>query len=374
MEVRSCSHPFQSILLDFQPEHPYLFRETHEGGRTEGNGMRPVRRIAVLGGGTGISAALCGLARVATGDRRLDIVAVVATADDGGSSGRLRRERGGIPPGDLRTCLLALAGGSETPLSRLLSHRYNGTGALAGHSLGNLILAAVAEEEGSYLRAAQLVGEMLGARGRVLPVSVEGIRLEAEVADGSRISGESLIGRSPSAIRRVWLEPADPAPAPGVVDAIRSADLVVLGPGSLFTSLLAVVLVPGVRDAVRACRGHRVLVANLMTQPAETLGMDLCDHMEALDGHVGPGLFQTILAHGPALSPSRVRPYDEQGSRPVVAEYRSSRPERLVTGDLVTRSGMIRHDADALAFRLLDLLDFVAPRTGATGGTVSSGA
>ncbi len=336
--------------------------------------MREVTRIAVLGGGNGISAVLNGLARRATGDRRLDIVAVVATADDGGSSGRLRQERGGIPPGDLRTCLLALACENETPLARLLGHRYNGSGALAGHSLGNLILAAVAEQEGSYLRAAELVGGMLGARGRVLPVSVEAVRLEAEAANGSRISGESLIGRSSIALRRVWLEPTDPAATPGVVNAIRTADLVVLGPGSLFTSLLAVLLVPEVGEAVRSCPGHRVLVANLMTQPGETLGMDLSDHLEALDRHAGPGLVQTILAHSAGLSPARVRPYDEQSSRPLVAEYRSPRSERLLTGDLVTASGRIRHDPDTLARRLLELADFVEPRTGASTGSGSAGA
>jgi len=317
--------------------------------------MRAVTRIAVLGGGTGISAALCGLARRASRRGGLDIAAVVATADDGGSSGRLRQERGGIPPGDLRACLMALSDGNDTPLARLFGHRYNGAGALAGHSLGNLILAAVAEQEGSYPRAVELLAGWLGARGRVLPVSAAGVRLEAEAADGSRISGESRISLSSCAVRRVWLDPSDLEPTPGVLEAIREADLVVLGPGSLFTSLLAVLLVPGVGDAVRACRGQRVLVANLMTQPGETPGMDLCDHMEVLDRHVGGGLVQTLLAHGPALSPERIQPYAEQGAQPIVGAYRDPRPERLETADLVTRSGRIRHDPDALARRLMEI-------------------
>lgn len=324
-------------------------------------------RVAVLGGGNGISAVLTGLAREAIRGRPLSITAIVATADDGGSSGRLRQERGGIPPGDLRSCLLALAPESGEPFRRLFAHRYDGQGDLAGHSLGNLILAAMAELEGSYPRAVELAASMLGAQGRVLPVSVEAVRLEAEAGDGSRISGESRIGRSPTAVRRVWIEPADACPTPGVLEAIRDADLVVLGPGSLFTSLLAVTLVPGVREAIRGCAGRRVLVANLMTQPGETLGMDLEDHMTALDRHVGAGLVETVLAHSLALDPERVKPYEAQSSDPIPARFRSERAEQLVVHDLITTRGKIRHDPDLLLRAVLDLAGEASGRLGRAG-------
>lgn len=330
-------------------------------------------RVAVLGGGNGISAVLSGLARQARKGRPLSIAAIVATADDGGSSGRLRQERGGIPPGDLRNCLLALAPENAEPFQRLFAHRYDGQGDLAGHSLGNLILAAMAELEGSYLSAVELAASMLRAHGRVLPVSVDSVRLEAEAGDGLRISGESRIGRSPSAVRRVWLEPQDARPTAGVLEAIREADLIVLGPGSLFTSLLAVALVPGVREAIHASAGLRVLVANLMTQPGETLGMDLEDHMQALERHVGAGLVEIVLAHEAALDAERVKPYVAQSADPIAALFRSERGERLVLGNLITHAGKIRHDPELLVRALLDLLEEARPEGARSRRSTGSG-
>lgn len=332
-----------------------MSRRDDRPDRPETSSVPPVTRIAVVGGGNGISVVLRGLARRVAGAPPLEISAIVATADDGGSSGRLREERGGVPPGDLRNCLLALATGTEDRFARLFSHRYDGAGGLAGHSLGNLILAAMAEQEGSWLRAAATAGEMLGAQGRVLPVTPGGVRLEAEARDGIRISGESRIGRSHCAIHRVWLDPESVEPSSGVLDTLRNADLVVLGPGSLFTSLLAVLLVPGVADAFRESRGRRVLVANLMTQPGETFGMDLADHLEALDRHVGAGLLEIVVAHSAAVDPERVRPYEEQGAEPLAPTWRAPRSERILTYDLVTSSGKIRHDSGALADSLLGL-------------------
>ncbi len=331
--------------------------------RTRDGSRRPVgARVVVLGGGNGISAVLRGIERRRRSGKPLHVTAIVATADDGGSSGRLRDERGGLPPGDLRNCLLALAPENAAGFARVFAHRYEGSGDLAGHSLGNLILAALAEQENSYLRAVELAAEMLGAGGRVLPVSLQSVRLEAEARDGSRISGESRIGKAHCAVSKVWLDPPHVEPCPGVTEAIRSADLLVLGPGSLFTSLLAVLLIPGVQAAVRASRGRRVLVANLMTQPGETLGMNLTDHLEALDRHVGPELVQDVLADGSGPDPDRVRPYEEQGAEPLSPILTAPRTERLVVRDLVTTSGKIRHDPDSLAEALLELLQ-EAPRT-----------
>ena len=310
-------------------------------------------RIAVLGGGNGISAVLEGFARQVAAGTALEVTAVVATADDGGSSGRLRRDRGGLPPGDLRTCLLALAGSTDRPFARLFAHRYDGEGELAGHALGNLILAALADMEGGFLAGLAVAEDLLAANGRVLPVTEAGMRLEGRCRDGSCLSGEATIGRA-TAIEKVWLDPGDVAPCPGVLEAIRDADLVVVGPGSLFTSILPVLLVDGVADAVRGARGRRVLVANLMSQPGETLDMHLTDHLRALDAHVGAALVQDVLVHEGPLDADRLAPYDAQGARPVESGI-DGRPERLQRAFLVTAAGKIRHDAGKVSDALMRL-------------------
>lgn len=316
---------------------------------------RPLR-VAVIGGGNGIPIVLRGLADEARNGRPVELAAIVATADDGGSSGRIRRERGGVPPGDLRNCLIALADGAEAPFGRLFAHRYEGAGALAGHSLGNLMLMALAERSGSWTDAVAEAGHMLGARGRVIPASPIGLRLEGETVDGERISGESRLGAAPSALRRVWLEPGSPEPSPGVLEALREADLVVLGPGSLFTSLVPVLLVHGVTDAIRASRGVRVLIANLMTQPGETVGMSLAEHLDALEAHAGPGLVEMVLVNDASIDRARLRAYQEQGSELVALDGLGARPEALRFGRLVNDAGKIRHDPRRLADALIGVL------------------
>jgi len=314
------------------------------------------RRIAVLGGGTGIPNVLAGLAAAVRSGEAITITAVVATGDDGGSSGRIRRDRGGLPPGDLRNCLVALADDSGSDFGRLFAHRYDGAGDLAGHSLGNLVLMALAEQERSWIKAVDAAGRMLGARGRVLPVTEHGVRLEAETICGERVSGESRIGAAPAAVHRVWLEPARIAPGPGVLEALREADLVVIGPGSLFTSLLPVLMVPGVADAVRASRGRRVLVGNLMTQPGETLGLRMADQLLALDRHVGPGVADTVLLNDAPIDPERLQPYALQQAELVARDGLLGRPEEIVTAPIVNDQGKIRHEPARLAEVLLRLI------------------
>ncbi len=313
-------------------------------------------KVTVLGGGNGIAAVLRGLAARIRSGAGIHVTAVVATADDGGSSGRLRRDRGGLPPGDIRNCLVALARDPDAPFARLFAHRYRGAGFLAGHALGNLVLKALEERDGSFLRATESAGEMLGACGLVMPVSLESVRLVGMTRDRLRLFGESTIGNSPRAVHRVWLEPSEVAAAPGVEAAVREADLLVLGPGSLFTSLLPVLLVPGLAKAMRACRGVRVLVANLMTQPGETLGMSLSDHLEALDRHISSGpLVEHVLVNSAPISERRMRAYALEGSEPVDVESANGRSERLVRAPLVSPSGKVRHDPDQLAAELLAL-------------------
>lgn len=310
-------------------------------------------RLVVLGGGNGIAAALRGLAGLRTSGFPLDITAVVTAADDGGSSGRLRKERGGPPPGDVRNCLLSLAPDGTDTLKGIFSHRYRGNGSLGGHTVGNLILSALAEKEGCFLKGVEVAERLLGCVGRVLPASLESLHLEGETVDGGRLRGESRIGNAPCAIRRIRLEPSTPEAAPGVPERIRKAHGVVIGPGSLFTSLLPVLLVPAVGRAVRDCPGRRILVANLMTQPGETLGMNLADHLDALDRHAGRGVLTDILLNTNAVDATRVEPYGSRGSEPVSPSGCSGRPEQTIWADIVTPSGKIRHDPVRLANALV---------------------
>jgi uncharacterized cofD-like protein len=310
--------------------------------------------VTVVGGGNGISAVLRGLARESREGRALEISAVVATADDGGSSGRIRRERGGLPVGDFRNCLLALAP-DPSRLAKLFAHRYLGTGELAGHAVGNLMLAALAEQEGCHLRGLEVAGRLLGCAGRVLPATIVPVALHAELEDGSRLDGESSIGRSERSVRRVWLEPSDAAAPPESVAAIRDADLLVIGPGSLYTSLLSVLCVGDLVRALRETRAKRILVSNLMTQPGETSRMRLNAHLDAIDAHLGAGVIDAVLAHGPAVEPWRLAPYTAEGAEPVLEPLRTGRNERLVVADLATGSGKIRHDAARTAAAVLSL-------------------
>lgn len=317
-------------------------------------------RVAVVGGGNGIPTVLRGLAAAERRGRALEVSAIVATADDGGSSGRIRSQRGGLPPGDLRNCVLALADDADGPFGRLFAHRYAGAGELAGHSLGNLLLIALAEQEGSYFKAVEAAGRLLRVRGRVLPASAGALRLEGETVAGERISGESRIGAAPAAIRTVWLEPAGAEPGEGVLESLSEADLVVLGPGSLFTSILPVLLVRGVAEAVRSSRGSKVLVGNLMTQPGETVGMTMVDHLESIDRHVGPGLVETLLLNATPIAPHRLRPYAEQQAQLVLRTGLDQRTEAICEASLVNESGKIRHDPDRLADALIRLASVAA--------------
>lgn len=233
-------------------------------------------RVVAVGGGHGLAATLRAVRRFAS-----SVTAVVSVADDGGSSGRLRRQLGIVPPGDLRRCLVALAD-DRSALAQAFEHRFEGEG-LDGHALGNLVIAGLVAATGDLQRALDESGRLLGARGRVVPATGEPVVLKA-TADGGEIEGQSAVTRTEH-IRRVSLVPADPPASPEALAALAHADLVVVGPGSLFTSILAALAVPALAQAVRRARGRRVYVANLRPQPGETAGFDVASHVEALAGH-----------------------------------------------------------------------------------------
>jgi uncharacterized cofD-like protein len=306
-------------------------------------------RIAALGGGNGLSTVLRGLKA-----EDVDLTAIVTVADDGGSSGRLRRELGVLPPGDIRNCLVALAD-DESLLGQLFQHRF-ADGDLAGHSFGNLFLAALTEVTGSFDLAVRESSRVLKINGRVLPSTLEQVRLWAERADGTTVCGETQIGSGAGACRRVWLDPA-PDAHPRTIDAILDADVVLLGPGSLFTSVLPHLAVRDVVEALQDTRALRVYIGNVMTQSGETEGFDAADHLrhvvEAVDGAVDV----TIVHDGP-LDPAAVARYALQGQIPVRADTAAleALSVTVVRRDLAAKGQVVRHSPAALARAVMELV------------------
>jgi len=320
---------------------------------------RPLRVVA-LGGGTGLPVVLRGLAphvRPRKGRRGVDLTAVVAMSDDGGSSGRLRRSRGLLPPGDLRNCLVALAS-VKGPLAEVLQHRFGGRGSLAGHALGNLVLAALAEMHGDFLQAIRSASKLLDTRGTVLPSTVEPVQLVAELEDGRRVVGERHLVRAGTCVRRVFLHPSRPTAAEGVLEAIASADLITLGPGSLYSSVLPNLLVDGVAEALRTTRARRILVANLMTEPGETAGMGVVDHLRAVLEHAGP-VVDVVLLNSTPLDADRLARYARAGAEPVRTNLESIRALGVVPieGDLLKAGHRLRHDARKLGKALISAVE-----------------
>jgi uncharacterized cofD-like protein len=285
-------------------------------------------RVAAIGGGTGLSRALRAIRHYTD-----EITAVVAVADDGGSSGRLAPALGIPPPGDLRNALLAL-GGEESVWRDLLEYRF-AAGDVAGHSLGNLIIAALSDVEGDFEEALEVVRRMLGARGAVVPATTVPIRLEATV-DGRSVSGQVAVALARGRLEALRIVPADPPASPRAIEALERADQIVLGPGSLYTSIAACLLVPGVAAAVSASAADLVYVCNLVTQDGETLGMDAADHVAALIEVAGIRAPDVVVAHdGP------VRPVGETGPVAVDRDRIAGLGSRLETADLADQSAPV---------------------------------
>src|SRR5579871_6313828 len=271
-------------------------------------------RIVVIGGGTGLSVALRGLKSITD-----NLTAIVTVADDGGSSGRLRRDLGILPPGDFRNCMVALAD-VEPLMEELFQYRFDHGGELEGHSFGNLFFVAMSEVTGNFERAIEESSRVLAVRGRVLPSTLADVTLCAEMDDGTTVCGESAITKSIRGVRRVYLQPDHPRAHPEAIQAIYDADLIVVGPGSLYTSVLPNLLVGGVCDALMRARGLQVYVCNVATQPGETDGYGIREHVQALRSHM-PGNhlpFHHVLANSlvglPMPSSGRVRPVPPGGA------------------------------------------------------------
>lgn len=318
--------------------------------------LRRGPKLVAIGGGTGLPLLLTGLK-----DYTANLSAIVTMADDGGSSGRLRREYQALPPGDLRNCLIAMA---ETgPLmNRLFQHRFQGKGAgIEGHSFGNLFITALAEVTGDFGSGIKAASQVLAVSGQVLPVTLDPVVLEAELEDGTLLQGESRIGQSHRPIRRLRLVPADPRPAPDTREAIAQADVIVLGPGSLYTSILPNLLVPGILDEIADSRAVKIYVCNVMTQPGETDGMSVADHLQVLLDATRPGLVQYVLANTEAPSRELLARYAEEGAQPVIptredAERLDSWDVTLLRARLATGGDFFRHDPTALARVIMKLV------------------
>jgi uncharacterized cofD-like protein len=305
-------------------------------------------KIVVIGGGTGLSTLLRGLK-----DYSANITAVVTVADDGGSSGRLRREIGVLPPGDIRNCLAALAD-EEKLMTELFQYRFQAGDGLVGHSFGNLFLTAMSEITGDLEQAIAASSKVLAVRGQVLPATLSDMRLWAKLADGRQIEGESNITEAKGSIVKIGCTPAHPPALPKALTAIQEADFIIIGPGSLYTSIIPNLLVPDIADAIARSKAPKIYVCNVMTQEGETQGYSVGDHIRAIDHAAGTQLFQAVLVQKQPPSARSLIRYAQENSNPVPLDRdvvsRSGR--RIILANVMEEdehTGFIRHNPNALA-------------------------
>jgi uncharacterized cofD-like protein len=302
-------------------------------------------RVVAFGGGTGLPVLLRGLR-----DRVRDLTAVVTVADDGGSSGRLRQELGVAPPGDVRNCLVALAGRKR--LAEVFNYRFEAPGDLNAHSVGNIIIAALADMAGGFCEGVEQAARFLRIKGTVLPAATESLTLVVRYADGTVTRGESVVQGVGKRVAGVSVEPEGVPAPPGVIEAIEKADVLVLGPGSLFTSTIPALLGCGVRGALAAFDGPVVYVSNVMTQPGETGGFAVSDHVRAISAHLGP-VVTDVLVHRGNLSPGVLARYEAEEATPVASDLGALRGMglRVRAADVLSRDDRagVRHDPDRLA-------------------------
>jgi uncharacterized cofD-like protein len=325
-------------------------------------------RVVAIGGGTGLSMLLRGLKHYVARRRHeserhpiSDLAAIVTVTDDGGSSGRLRREYRVLPPGDIRNCMVALSQ-DEALLGRLFQYRFHSGRGLRGHSFGNLFLTALSHVTGDFAEAVRVSGEVLAIRGRIFPTTLENVSLEAAMENGKIVLGETRIAKSGNKIRRLSLRPRRVRPLPEVLEAIRQADLILIGPGSLYTSILPNLLVSGVAEAIEKSSATRVLIANLMTQPGETQGYSLADHVRVIYGHTRRKLIDWVVASNQPVSPEVVRRYKNRGAEPVRVDIQDLQRVgvRCLLDNLLEEHGVVRHNAARLAQVLIE--EFVEQR------------
>lgn len=308
-------------------------------------------KIVVVGGGTGLGTILRGLKKITS-----NLTAIVTVADDGGSSGRLRQEFGILPPGDIRSCLVAMAD-LEPLMERLMQYRFGGDSDLTGHNFGNLFLTAMTDVTGDFETAIKESSKVLAVRGQVIPATLEDVALKAELSDGSIIHGESNISGSKLPIKKVYLKPEEIRPVPEAITAINEADIIILGPGSLFTSIIPNLLVKDIANAVKNTAATKIYICNAMTQPGETDNYTASDHIKAIINHTGPGLMDIALINTEEIPGEILERYAEEGAVPVIADLDKIKLLGVAPlgAKIIVKTSLIRHDADKLAkmiFRL----------------------
>jgi uncharacterized cofD-like protein len=324
-------------------------------------------RVVAIGGGTGLSTLLKGLKRFAFTPAELpavrpdtpvirDLCAVVTVSDDGGSSGRLRKELNMLPPGDIRNCIVALSE-DEALLSQLFQHRFNKGSGLEGHSFGNLFLAALTSITQDFAEAVRLSSEILVTRGHIHPATTSNIELEALMEDGTRVRGETKITASKVRIQELFLVPPDVEPLPQTLDAIAGADIISIGPGSLFTSLIPNLLVRGIAEAIVTSPATRVYICNLMTQANESLGLTAADHIRALNRHAGQQIFDYALINRTPVSDELKAKYALEGACQIIADLDAIEALGVipVLGDYLEEAGVARHNTARVASDLVQL-------------------
>jgi uncharacterized cofD-like protein len=349
--------------MGYSDEHADPAQRQHSA--TASNGLR----VVVIGGGTGLSTLLKGLKwyvnqsadqpSTKPGEPEIsDLCAVVTVSDDGGSSGRLRQELNMLPPGDIRNCIVALSE-DEALLSRLFQHRFAKGSGLQGHSFGNLFLAALTSITKDFSEAVRLSSEILVTRGHIYPVTTANVELEALMEDGTRVRGETKITASKGRIKELFLIPHDVEPLPQTLEAIARADLITIGPGSLFTSLIPNLLVRGVAKAIASSAATKVYICNLMTQANESIGRTAADHIRALNSHAHSRIFDYALLNRRSISDALKAKYALEGSTQVVVDQGAIKELGVipVMGDYLDEGDVARHATDRIARDLMKLAE-----------------
>jgi uncharacterized cofD-like protein len=313
--------------------------------------------LVAIGGGNGLSMLLSGLKKYVAAHELENIwlenlSAIVAVSDDGGSSGRLRDELQMLPPGDIRNCMVALSEDSHL-LSKLFKHRFRGDGELGGHSFGNLFLAALSEITGDFAEAVRLSSEILASKGHIYPATVADVRLTAELADGSIVRGETNIGKVGKSIKRLRLEPENCQPLPETLAAIADADVITVGPGSLFTSLLPPILVDGMAEAIAESGATKIFICNLMTQPGETDGFSAKRHLEIFREYASKIEFDCVIVNNHPISEEQMKRYAGEGAMQIGLSNSISPKTvegvQIVYGNLLDGNEKVRHHPEKLA-------------------------
>jgi uncharacterized cofD-like protein len=312
-------------------------------------------RIVAMGGGTGLGTLLRGLKQHSS-----NITAIVTVTDDGGSSGRLIQEKGMIPPGDLRNCMVALAD-AEKQMTDLFQHRFkDDSGSLSGHAIGNLLIAALVDQaKGDFEKAVQMASDVLAIRGRVVPATIEHVRLRGELEDGTEIWGETAIVSSGKRIRRIYLEPDSCTAHNDAIEAIRAADLICIGPGSVYTSIIPNLLVSGIAEALKESGALKAYVCNVMTQPGESDSFTASEHVQAIVNNAQARVFDFVLVNTGMPSESALEKYAESGQVLVDADVDRIKAMgfRVIPGNFMSESDVVRHDPMKVASRLIQLLE-----------------